>query len=147
KRPRPTSLSASSAVTRVAGPSIERPVWTDDAGLWCRAIPPFPKGGTMSTLIEKYEFESPINLEGSWGLRPITDKAKSVMEFYLNTDDTGHIEWDVPDLDLFECIGLTFEIDPTGKRKLIDYDGVMSFPEQARALLEKHGIDTSEITG
>lgn len=96
-------------------------------------------------LIERYEFESPINLEGSWGQRQLADKAKSVMELYFNSDDTGWIEWEVPDLDLFEEIGLTFEIDVAGKRKLVDYDGVMSIPDQALDLLAKHGVDVSEV--
>lgn len=100
-----------------------------------------------ATLIEKFTFESPINMEGSWGETPVADKATSHFEFYLDTDNTGYIEWEIPDLDLYESIGLTFEISPTGTRKLIDYDGVMSFPDQARTLLEKHGIDCSEITG
>lgn len=97
------------------------------------------------TLIEKYEFESPINLEGSWGGRNLSPKAKSIMELYFNSDDTGWIEWEVPELDLFEEIGLTFEIDIAGKRKLVDYDGVMSIPDQALDLLAKHGVDVSEM--
>jgi hypothetical protein len=98
-------------------------------------------------LIKKHEFESPINMEGSWGLRPIASKVNSVMELYFNRDNTGFIEWEVPDLDLYESIGLTFDIGPDGKRTLSDYDGVMTLPKQAMDLLEGVGIDCREMRG
>lgn len=99
----------------------------------------------MATLIEKIEFESPINLEGSWGSQPLADKAKSSMALYFNKDDTGYIEWEVEALDLYEDISLTFEISPDGKRTLVDYDGVMTIPDQALDLIEKHGVDVTEM--
>jgi len=100
---------------------------------------------TESTKIETYTFHSPIGQEGSWGYRQLAKRAKNVMEFYLNGDNTGYIEWEVPHFGLYENIGLTFEIDPAGKRKLTDYDGVMTLPDQAMDLMEKHGIDCSEM--
>jgi hypothetical protein len=96
--------------------------------------------------IDTLEFSSPINLEGSWGQRNLSECTKSVMELYFYTDAAqGFIEWEVPDLDLFEHIGLWFEIDRHGKRTLTDYDGVFSLPDQAMDLLEKHGVDCAEM--
>lgn len=95
--------------------------------------------------IDTLEFTSPINLERSSGLTPIADAATSIMHLYLHTDATGRIEWAVDDLDLYEEIGLIFEIDPKGRRTLVDYDGVMTLPDQALDLLERNGIDVTEM--
>ncbi|HEY9758914.1 MAG TPA: hypothetical protein V6C97_27340 [Oculatellaceae cyanobacterium] len=99
----------------------------------------------MTTSIDKIEFYSPINLEGSWGIRQVAQKAKSTMELYFRKDDTGFIEWEVPHYELYEVIGLTFEFDKDGKRTLIDYDGVFSIPDEALNLLEKHGVNVTEM--
>lgn len=101
---------------------------------------------TMS--IGKLEFESPINMDSSlYGLQPLADKAKSVMElfFYQKDANSALIEWCCDELDIVEHIGLTFEIDRNGKRTLTDYDGVFTLPDQAMDLLEKHGVDCAEM--
>lgn len=98
-----------------------------------------------ATSIGKAEFMSPINQEGSWGERNLAKRTKSVMELFFHKDNTGFIEWDIPKLDMTEHIGLVFEIAPDGKRILTDYDGVFSLPDQAMDLLEKHGVDCSEM--
>ena len=72
------------------------------------------------TKVDTLKFMSPINQEGSWGQRNLAKRTKSVMDLYLNTDDTGFIEWDIPKLGMTEEIGLVFEIDPKGKRTLVD---------------------------
>lgn len=97
--------------------------------------------------VGKHEFLSPINLEGSWGGRNLAKQAKSVMELYFYKSNANHatIEWEIPKLDMVEQIGLTFEIDAKGKRTLVDYDGVMTIPDQAMDLLEKHGVDCTEM--
>lgn len=100
---------------------------------------------TTAQLVDTLEFESPIGMERSSGYSPVTDKAKSKMELYFNKDNTGYIEWEVDELDLYESIGLTFEFDVAGKRTLTDYDGVMTLPDQAMDLLEKNGVDVSEM--
>jgi len=103
----------------------------------------------MEKSIDTFEFYSPINLEGSWGGRNLSERARSTMELWLhNKTLTGFIEWIVylsEDDEMVEGIGLTFEIDPKGKRSLTDYDGVMTLPDQAMDLLEKHGIDCAEM--
>jgi hypothetical protein len=95
--------------------------------------------------VDTMQFESPINLEGSWGQRTLAKRTTSILTLYLDTDDTGFIEWEIPQLDMVEHIGLTFEIDPAGKRTLTDYDGVFSIPDQALDILEKNGIDCAEM--
>jgi hypothetical protein len=99
----------------------------------------------MGQSVGKLTFESPINLEGSWGERNPAKKTKSTMELFFYKDNTGFIEWDMPNLEMTEHIGLTFEISLEGKRILTDYDGVFSLPDQAMDLLEKHGVDCKEM--
>lgn len=102
----------------------------------------------LGTSVDKLVFDSPINLEGSWGERNLSEKARSTMELFLYKTDAnyGFIEWCVDELDIVEGIGLTFETDPkTGKRTLTDYDGVFDLPDQAMDLLEKQGIDCAEM--
>jgi hypothetical protein len=95
--------------------------------------------------IDTYTFKSPINLDSSFGCRPVAKKAASIMTLYFYTDNTGFIEWEVPHYDLYESIGLTFKLDRTGKRTLVDYDGVFDLPTQAMDLLEKNGVDVTEM--
>ena len=101
----------------------------------------------MEQSIAMSQFESPINMENSFRSWQLSPKARSTMELFLDTDDTGMIEWICDELDLVEHIGLTFEIDPQGKRTLVDYDGVFDIPDQALDLLEACGIDCSEMRG
>ncbi len=86
----------------------------------------------------KIEFESPINEEGSWGGRRLVEKAHSTMEFFDGGKGAGTIEWiiEFPDGDeRVEHIGIWYK-----SRRLEDYDGLMSFPEQAAQVLRKAGI-------
>ncbi len=106
---------------------------------------PTLSASTSPTPIGTLKFRSPINLEGSWGSRPLAKRATSYMTLYFSRDNTGWIEWEIPGLGMYEEIGLTFDITADGRRVLSDYDGVMSFPDQAVTLLEKHGVDCSYI--
>ncbi len=85
------------------------------------------------------EFDSPINIEGSWGSRPVADKAHSKMTLtWAKPKMQGCIEWQIDyhdGGDDVEEIGIWVEAGV-----LVDYDGVMSLPEQAVELLEKAGI-------
>jgi hypothetical protein len=86
-------------------------------------------------------FEAEMVLEGSWGERKL-GKHTSTMELW-ECDGPGryYIEWDIPDLERTEEIGIWFD---TKTKELIDYDGVFSLPIQAIALLEEHGIKVGE---
>jgi len=68
---------------------------------------------------------------------------ESTLELYFNNDNTGFIEWDIPDV-AFEYIGLWFDIDKDGKRSLSEYDGVMSLNDHAIALLRKNGVEVGK---
>lgn len=98
-----------------------------------------------ATTVDRMEFHSPINLDSSFGCRPVAKRAKSVMELFFYKDNTGFIEWEVPHYDLFETIGLVFEIDTKGKRTLAEYDGVFAIPDQAMDLLERNGVDCADM--
>jgi hypothetical protein len=86
---------------------------------------------------------SPLFLEGSWGERDLGEH-ESTLELFYEKDNTGFIEWDIPELGLFEHIGLWFDIDRDGKRSLSDYDGVMSLNDHAIAILRKNGVVVSK---
>ena len=93
------------------------------------------------------EFDSPVNEEGSWGERPVADKAHSVMTYRRHEDGApanthGEIEWIITgagDFNDVVHIGIWTEMNV-----LVDYDGVMSFPAQAATLLRKAGIVVTE---
>jgi len=93
----------------------------------------------MAELIDTMVVKSPLKLEGSWGERDLGEH-ESTLELYYNKDDTGFIEWDIPNIG-FELIGLWFEFDRNGKRSLCEYDGVMSLNDHAIALLRKNGVE------
>jgi hypothetical protein len=95
--------------------------------------------------IDTLKFKSPINLDASWGSRQLAKRATSIMTLYFYKDEHALIEWEVPALDIVEQIGLVFEFDRHGKRTLVDYDGVFDLPKQAMNLLEKNGVDVSEM--
>lgn len=101
----------------------------------------------QATSIGKLEFDSPINLERSCTpmLETLSDNTHSTMELFYYKDNTGFIEWDIPELEMTESIGLVFEITPDGKRILTEYDGVFCLPDQAMDLLEKHGVDCADM--
>lgn len=61
----------------------------------------------------------------------------STMELFTSKGGVPElIEWDIPELEETEHIGLSFD----GKI-LTDYDGVFSFPAQAREFLESLGFN------
>ncbi len=101
--------------------------------------------GTMTKPCDVYEFTSPLSLDRTFSSTHIGDNVKSRMELYLHKDGTGIIEWTVKKLDMREDIGLKFEYAPDGKRTLSEYSGVFSIPEQAMDLLERNGVDVSEM--
>lgn len=80
------------------------------------------------TKLPKVEFIS----EGSWGQRDV-GAHESTMTLWTDGDSLM-IEWDIPTLDEVEHIGLEME----GKR-VVGYDGVMSFPRPAYKWLRSLG--------
>jgi hypothetical protein len=70
--------------------------------------------------------------QGSWGERSLGRHA-STMTLYRQGADV-FLEWDFPSLETTETIGLGLE----GKR-IVDYDGVMSFPRPAYKWLRSLG--------
>lgn len=58
--------------------------------------------------------------------------------FELFKEDDTHfmIEWDIPNMETTEHIGLTFDKDGN----LIDYDGVFSVPDEAIEWIESLGL-------
>ena len=74
--------------------------------------------------------------EGSWGAVTLAGKFESTMTLYETSGFARSlfIEWDIPGLDMVEHIGLEME----GKR-VVGYDGVMSFPHPAYRWLRSLG--------
>ena len=76
------------------------------------------------------EFTSPINRETSFGSTPLADNAKSEISVTIQKNGTGVAEWEVPELDEYERIGLTFS-----GNELVDYNDVFSLPQELIAYL------------
>jgi hypothetical protein len=92
-------------------------------------------------LKETFTFVSPINIESSmFGLKLVAKKTKSTMTVSISSNGNGNCIWDMEELELYEEIGLWFN-DNT----LIDYDGVMDFPEELYTFLVRKGYDLTEI--
>lgn len=90
--------------------------------------------------IDTHTFTAALRSEGSWGASALGTHESS-MDLWLDEDRTkGFIEWDIPALETTEEIGLWFEKGRAGRMYLTDYDGVMSLPKEAIALLRKNGI-------
>jgi hypothetical protein len=86
----------------------------------------------LETLATKKFPKTEIIQEGSWGARGLGAHA-STMTLYR--EGAGlFIEWDFPTLETTENIGLEME----GKR-IVGYDGVMSFPRPAYKWLRSLG--------
>lgn len=95
------------------------------------------------TKIDSYTFTAELITQASWGGREL-GKHESTMDLYFRTDNTGFIEWDIPELEMGEEIGLTFEFDAKGVRTLCDYDGVFALPKEAIELLRRNGVIVSK---
>jgi len=91
-----------------------------------------------------------LNMEGSWGFAPM-GVHKNRMTFYPETLETHpYILWhycsadeDIDESDELEEIEIGLRI--TSERQVASYDGVMSFPDLAVALLESLGFDCTEV--
>ena len=99
----------------------------------------------MDQSVAMSQFWSPINLDRSSGMPPLSDRTRSTMELWLYKDNHGEIEWCVDELDIVEHIGLVIEIAPGGQRTVVDYDGVFSLPDQAMDLLEACGVNCVQM--
>ena len=85
-------------------------------------------------------FTASLLRHGSWGSHAL-GQHPSRMDLYLADDRRrGCIEWDIPDLDTTEEIGLWF--DEAGA--LTDYDGIMSLPAQAATIIRAYGLTVPE---
>ena len=87
------------------------------------------------------EFYSPINLESSFQVIPVSKSMRSTMQFFPHTDGKGCIEWVVwngDGSDLFvEDIGLWWDAETM---EFDQYDGVFDIPREAMQLLQANGI-------
>ena len=84
--------------------------------------------------IDTVTFTATLQREGSRGASDL-GTYESTMDLYMAEDGyRGCIEWDIPDLEITEEIGLWLE-----HKVLVDYDGVGSLPTQAIELIRKNG--------
>ena len=92
-----------------------------------------------STLISRIEIPpTQLVAHGSWGSTPIT-KAGSTMELHKVEEGRYYIEWDIPNIQTTENIGIW--VDQDGE--LTDYDGIFDLPAEAVKLLRDNNIKVS----
>jgi hypothetical protein len=89
-----------------------------------------------------FTFTAPLCFHGSWGFRDAGQHESTMRLYSWGWADKIRfgIEWDIPDLDAFEDIGICTEVGPDGVLSLEGYDGIMALPAQATALLRAWGI-------
>lgn len=79
--------------------------------------------------------------EGSFGSHDLgTHESTMELFFHEGQAGSGVIEWDIPDLDTTEHIGLTWDND----KNLLEYDGVFALPKEAITFLEAQGFTVSD---
>lgn len=100
-----------------------------------RAAAPFM---TTTPFTSSLEFFSPINRETSAGQTNLAENTRSTIDVTICEDGSGYAEWDIPDLELTEEIGLHFE-----ENELADYSGVFSLPSELIKYLADQGFDMS----
>jgi len=83
-----------------------------------------------------FDFTSPINQDNGYTVKNLVKETKSTMDITINEDGTGHVIWDIDELDMEECIGLWFN-----ENELTDYDGVFDLPEQLITFLTNQGYN------
>lgn len=96
-------------------------------------------------IVGTLEFSSSMNMEGSWGSHLLADNVKSVMKLFFHKTGDGSIELVCTQLGITVYVGLKFKFDAEGNRTLANYDGVMTLPDQAMDLLERHGVDCADM--
>jgi hypothetical protein len=90
----------------------------------------------MKTLAT-WNFTADLYWHGSWGSRDVGTYPSTMA--LMQSDDRYWIEWDIPDLDTQEEIGL--ELEGT---EVAGYDGIMALPSHATALLRAAGFTVGE---
>jgi hypothetical protein len=83
-----------------------------------------------------YKWTGPLRYEGSWGSTTAAPSARFELIAYPTTGRPEYMELDVNDGEDAETIGLEYDAHGT----VTGYDGVMSIPLEALALLHTLGI-------
>lgn len=86
-------------------------------------------------------FQSPINREysSSSTLENLLPMTESTLELFEIEEGYGYmIEWDIPELEETEHIGIFCQDIP---KEVSDYDGVFEVPKEAIKFLEDNGFN------
>lgn len=89
--------------------------------------------------IDTLTYTSNVNIENSHTSIP-QGEMEQTMELFENDEGALFIEWDIPDMDQTEHMGLELE----GKN-VVGYDGVFELPAKAIELLERNGYNCDEV--
>lgn len=84
-------------------------------------------------------FKSNVNYDNGYTNNPLGEH-EYTMELFQGKNNQYVIEWDIPELEMTEHIGIWC----TGTI-VTDYDGVFEIPKQAIELLQSCGFSTKEI--
>lgn len=92
----------------------------------------------MLKSIKTIKFDAECYMEGTWGTRPL-GKLKCSMELFDAGKGNAMIEFIAG--DNVEHIGIVYD----EMKKVIDYDGVFSIPDEAIKLLESVGYNLEDV--
>jgi len=87
-------------------------------------------------------FRSPIGKETSYSNVQLSDDTESTLELFTNDDGSYTIEWDIPELEETEHIGIFVDLNT---KNIIDYDGVFEVPKQAIEFLKEQGFNVDYL--
>jgi hypothetical protein len=88
-------------------------------------------------------FRSPIGKETSYSNVQLSDDTESTLELFTCEDGSYSIEWDIPELEETEHIGIFVE---EGTKTICDYDGVFEVPKEVIEFLREQGFNVEYFT-
>ena len=97
--------------------------------------------------IAKKEFTAEVVREYSYSPESIPlGRYDCTLELIQNTFGEYFVEWDIPDLNETEVIGLEVERNSKEEKNyVVGFDGIMDMPSEVITFLEENGFDCTEI--
>ncbi len=85
---------------------------------------------------------TPISVDNGYTNTNVLDETESTLELIDNGNGSYMIEWDIPEMDTTEHIGIFCE---DGTKVVYGYDGVFELSDIHIEFLKENGFDCTEI--